>query len=118
LHTGIDSLLYNSVTLYFKEESQSEFEKLDAKVAGSLKVGNTTYRAYTLFNIYGCKSGTGWLTYTDILSKLEIGKNYVFYYESTTIDDNIIHSPYKYKITVNALTTTGVRIVSYPFDEI
>lgn len=120
--SAFDSLLYNSIKLYFKEESLSDFEELNPTVEKTLnyKVGTTTttYDAHKLFRGYGCKIGTGWITYIDILNKLESGKNYIYYYEATTLDGITIHSPYKVKLTINELTATGTSAVNYPFDEI
>ena len=122
MFSAVDSPLYDSIKLYFKEESLSEFEELNPTKSTSLniKVGTTTntYNAYNLFRTYGCKSGKGWMTYINIIDKLEAGKNYIYYYETTTIDGITIHSPYKVKLTINELTATGTSVTTYPFDEI
>lgn len=105
-------------TMYFKEETQSEFEVISLSFASSLKVGTVTLKSSTVFRTKGCQQD-GWLAYKDnIKDKIEVGKNYIFYFELVTVDGISIHSPVKYKMVVSGTTRRDYTLEEIPFEPI
>lgn len=98
--TGVDSLNYNSVTLYLKEESDTEYEAINMSVVPSMTIASITLNCSTVFKTKGCPTNTGWLCYYNIFSKVEAGKTYYIYFEFNTPDGIVLHSPYIRKLTV------------------
>ena len=118
--SGIDSPTdYKSAILYFKEETQESYEAISISYARQLTVSSSVIKASTAFRTKGCPTDVGFLIYkTDLLNKLEEGKNYIMYFEVITFDDVAIHSSLKTKLTVNNLTRTGLSWSNIPFEPV
>lgn len=116
--TGIDGVLYNSPTLYIKEENANEYESINMTSAKSLKIGTATLRCGTVFRTKGCPTTyTGYLCYVSIADKVEAGKTYLLYSEIITLDGIVLHSPYIRKLTVQEIGK-NMTAEDIPFDEI
>lgn len=124
LLSGTDSLSYSSFSRKFKEETQSEFEQTSYSTARTVTVprasgsGTQSLNCGTVFKTKGCPTGTGFMAAdtTSILSKLEVGKNYIFYYEVVTPDGIVVHSPVKFKLVVTSLTLKGITVEEIPWE--
>lgn len=113
LISGIDSLLYSSVICKFKLSADEEYEIINGSVYKSLKFGNNTLKASTVFRSKGCPTNTGYLlSFGDILDKLEEGHTYKFYFEVVTPDNITIRSYYTFVYNVDTLTRGGIDIIS------
>lgn len=118
--TGLDSLAYNSIVCRFKEESQSTFDTINLTAHSSYTPtgtsasinANKVFQSKGLFNTntgYVCGSA-------DILSRLEVGKTYIAYFEATTPDGIVIHSPIKYELVIDSLNLGGFHIAEIQFE--
>ncbi len=119
--TGLDSLAYNSIVCYFKEESQSTFNTISLTVHSSYTPpGGAAITAYSVFRVKGCyTNNTGYLCVgSDILSMLEEGKIYNMYFEATTLDGVVLHGPCKRNLSVNSLNRTGLSATEVSFEPI
>lgn len=113
LISGIDSLLYSSIICKFKLSTNEEYEIINGNVYASLKFGNTTLKASTVFRTKGCPTNTGYLLYFgDILNKLEEGHSYRLYFEAVTLDNTTIRSYYTFVYRVNSLNRNGITITN------
>lgn len=118
--TGLDSLAYNSIVCRFKEESQSTFDTINLTAHASYTPtgtsssldANKVFKSKGLFN-----TNTGYVCGSDsVLSRFEVGKTYIAYFEATTPDGIVIHSPIKYELVVNNLNRSGIKVTEIPFE--
>ena len=113
LFSGIDSILYSSVTCKFKLSTNEEYEIINGSAKTSVKINNITLKASTVFRSKGCPANTGYLLYFgDILNKLEEGHNYRLYFEAVTPDNITIRSSYTFIYQVDSLTRNGIDIIN------